>query len=39
MSLLARKSRQMKEEHPYLSEVQKIIHENINEYWKIKGLE
>lgn len=29
----------MKGEHPYLSDVQKIIHENINEYWKIKGLE
>lgn len=37
--MLAWELRQMKEEHPYLSDVQKIIHENIKEYWKIKGLE
>lgn len=29
----------MKEEHPYLKDVQKIIHKNFYEYWMIKGLE
>ena len=27
------------EEHPHLKDVQKIIHENIYEYWMTKGLE
>lgn len=29
----------MKEEHPYLKDVQKITHRNVYEYWMIKGFE